>query len=142
MLFRSQRHAQTFYIISTVFVTNTFIISAYFRLLLVCIINSMTLTAGYRYIYTMWTKVLGRLHITPTGTFMTSHSKSIGINMELVPFCSCNSFNTSAKFSTTYWSVTLRIFAHSFRRAFVSTDTEVGQEGLARISVLVHPKGV
>lgn len=33
----------------------------------------------------IWTKVLGHLSITPTGTVMTARSKYIDINVELVP---------------------------------------------------------
>ncbi|KAL7870952.1 hypothetical protein SRHO_G00084490 [Serrasalmus rhombeus] len=36
---------------------------------------------------------------------MTCHSKSMGINMELVPLCSYNSFHSSGKLSTRFLSV-------------------------------------
>lgn len=33
---------------------------------------------------TLWTEVLGHLHVTPTGAFMTPHHKFIGFKMEMV----------------------------------------------------------
>ena len=43
------------------------------------------------------TKVLGHLHASPTRASVTFHSKSIAINMELVPTLQQNSFHSSAK---------------------------------------------
>ena len=60
---------------------------------------------------------------THTGAFMTPHFKSIGINVELP--------HSSGKLSTRFWRVSVGIFAHSGKRAFVRSDTDVGREGLA-----------
>lgn len=39
-------------------------------------------------------KILGRVYITPTEAFMTSHPKSTVINMELVPHCNSSSHSS------------------------------------------------
>ena len=72
---------------------------------------------------------------------MTSHSKSIGINMELVPLCSYSSFHSFGKdFYKIVKCVSVGIVAHSVKRAFVRSGTDVGRELLADNQH--HPKEV
>ena len=56
--------------------------------------------------YIIWTKVLEHLHITLPGAFTASHSKSIGINMELVPpFAAITVYTLLGRLSTRFGSV-------------------------------------
>lgn len=60
--------------------------------------------------------------VTCTGAFTTSHCKYIGINMELVPL-----FQLYSYIASTLLGVSVKILAHSFRRA----SAYVGGEDLA-----------
>lgn len=76
-------------------------------------------------------KSIGRL-LQNTGTLMTSHSKSIGINMEL-DHLSHNSGHSSA-FHKIFGGGSVGIFAHSSRRPSVRSGLDVGYEGLTHNS--------
>lgn len=59
----------------------------------------------------------------------------IGINMELVPICRVSTLLAFCKILECF----VGTLCHSSKRAFLRSDTDVWQKGLA---VLVHPKVV
>ena len=68
---------------------------------------------------------------TPAG--QTSHSKIMGINMELFPLCCYNSLHFSGKaFLIDVGTLPRGTCFHSDTRALVRSDTDVGRLGLAR----------
>ncbi len=75
---------------------------------------------------TIWPKVRGHLTIRPTVNELVEHPilKPWALICSLTPCCSCNSLHSSWK---SVW-----IFAHSAKRAFVRSGTDVGREGLTR----------
>ncbi len=90
---------------------------------------------AYKYVlfsqrYTIWTKVLGQLTITPTTTLYSNYTD---IYMDLVPaFAAITASTLLGRLSTTFWSISVVIFSRLSSRAFVSSDTHVGREGLTR----------
>ena len=62
----------------------------------------------------------------------TSHSKIMGINMELVPsFAAITASTLLGRLSTRCWNIAAGICFHSATRAFVRSGTDVGRLGVA-----------
>ena len=76
--------------------------------------------------------------ITPIWTCWTSHSKTMGINIELAPLCCYSSLQSSGKF---FWvfpqSVYMGICDHSVRQTFVMLH----EKAWLAINVPIDPKG-
>ena len=63
----------------------------------------------------------------------TSHTKIMGINMELVPpFAAITASTLLGRLSTRCWNTVTGICFHSATRAFLRSGTDVAQLGLAR----------
>ena len=62
----------------------------------------------------------------------TSHSKIMGINMELIPFAAITVSTLLGRLSTRCWNIAAGICFHSATRALVRSGTDVGQLGLVR----------
>ena len=63
----------------------------------------------------------------------TSHSKIMGINMELVPpFAAITASTLLGRLSTTCWNIAAGTLSHSATRAFVRSGTDVGRLCLIR----------
>ena len=77
--------------------------------------------------YILRTVVLGHVHATLRcyDVPFSIHCHYYGVGS------SCTTFHSSGKLSTRFRSVSVGISAHSSRKAFVRSDTDVGREGLA-----------
>lgn len=56
----------------------------------------------------------------------TSHSKSMGTNIEQPPFAAITTSTMLGRLCTTLWSVSVKMCAHSVKRAFMRSGTGVG----------------